>query len=599
MNAPLDPEDQPSPPLAVLKFGGSVLHGPEDFGRLAHEVYRQVREGRKVLAILSAQRGETDQLLKLGTKVGANLSIAPQNAARLARCGELKAAALAGLALARAGFEAEVVDPHEIGLRAEGEPLDADLAGLDAQAVRDRLQRADCLVLPGFIGQSEHGPATLGRGGSDLSAVRIAHWMGAAHVRLIKDVDGIYESDPKREPDARRYLRLNYAKAESLGRGVVQTKALRAAEALGLEIRVSALDGAPETRIAPGKPLLASPQRASAGRRLRVALLGHGAVGAGVRALIRAHPDRFELNPVLVRDPARHGGAGFTCDPAKAMSGPADVVIELMGGTGLARTLSENALRAGADLITANKALMASQHDDLHALAAKSERRIAYSAAVGGAVPMLEAADRAAADVGVLRIEGVLNGTCNFILSRMEDGADFQSALAEAQAMGFAEADPSADIDGPDAAEKLSLLIRHAFGLAVEPQAIPKESLRSLTPELVAAVRENGKRYKQIAYAEARPDGRIEARVALKPVPLDHPFAALDGAANGLALATPTDERRVTGQGAGRWPTAESVFADLIDIHRLRLGPEDAPAPSPNPLREANQDASPLQDGAA
>ena len=599
MNPPQDREDQPSPPLAVLKFGGSVLHGAEDFSRLAHEVYRQVREGRKVLAILSAQRGETDQLLKLGAKVGANLSNAPQSAARLARCGELKAAALAGLALARAGLEADVADPHEIGLRAEGDPLDADLSGLDADAVRDRLRQADCLVLPGYIGHTENGPATLGRGGSDLSAVRIAHWMGASELRLIKDVDGIYQADPKRDPTARRYARLDHAEAESLGRGVVQDKALRAAKALGMEILVSALDGVGETRIAPGKPRLCAPARPRQQRRLRVALLGHGAVGAGVRALIRAQPERFELNPVLVRDPARHGGSGFTCDPAKAMAGPADVVIELMGGTGLARTLGENALRAGADLITANKALIAAEHEGLHALAARQDRRIAYSAAVGGGVPMVEAADRAAAGPSVLRIEGVLNGTCNFILSRMEDGADFQAALAEAQALGFAEADPSADIDGPDAAEKLSILIRHAFGLAVEPQAIPKESLRSLTPELVAAVRENGKRYKQIAYAEARPDGRIEARIALKPLPVDHPFAGLDGAANGLALATPQGERRIFGQGAGRWPTAEAVFADLTDIHRLRIGPQELASPSPNPSRSANQEVSPLQDGAA
>ena len=179
--------------LCVLKFGSSVLEREEDYAKVAMEVYRHVREGEKVVAVVSALAGQTDALLDQAQRVGGD---GPPEAlvARLARVGELHSAALLALALSKVGVGACTLDPHEMGLVAEGSPLDSNLVALDAQAVQAKVAAHDVVVVPGFIADhAEHGVVTLGRGGTDLSAVFFAAKLDAHRVRLIKDVDNPFD----------------------------------------------------------------------------------------------------------------------------------------------------------------------------------------------------------------------------------------------------------------------------------------------------------------------------------------------------------------------------------------------------------------------
>ena len=564
--AHLDPLREPAR-LCVLKFGGSVLTGLPAYAEAAAETYRHIRAGEKTIVIVSALHGETDALYDETELVGAGCSA--QAKARLVRLGEFRSAALMGLALERIGVRAAVVDPHEIGLFAEGDPLDADLCGLDVNKLAEKIETADAVVVPGFTAShAEAGAAVLGRGGTDLTAVVFAAKSGAQRARLIKDVDGVYTDDPAKNPAAGRYDRLDYAAALKASNGLIQDKAIRAAEAEGVQLEVAAMGAAEATRVLPGPAVIGAPRAA---RRRRAALLGCGAVGSGVLDHVRHRRDLFALNPVLVRQASARAGdrrAAFTSQPAEALAAGPDLVVEMMGGADAPADLMADALEAGVHVVTANKAAVAKHFDRLQAAARRGGAHLAYSAAVGGGAPMIETVRRLR-PAGVSAVEGVMNGTANFILSKLGEGVAFQEALAEAQRLGFAEADPSADVDGHDAADKLSILIREAFDAAVPPERIAKMSLSQITPDMCAAAAAEGKVYKQIARARRVAGGAVDAEVVIEPVALSHAFAGARNEQN-RALVTDASGRvhAVYGKGAGRWPTAAAVFADMMDIHR-------------------------------
>lgn len=584
------PEDsEQAPRLCVLKFGGSVLTCETDFRAAGAETYRHIRAGEKAIVIVSAIAGETDALLRQAEALGGGAA----HTAGLARLGEYRSAALMGLELARLGVRTRVLDPHEIGLAASGDPLDADLDALDEAALDRALDDADALVVPGFTaGHAVHGAATLGRGGTDLTAVFFAARAGADRVRLIKDVDGVYSDDPALNPQATRYDALDYDAALKASRGLIQPKAIEAARESGVVIEVACMGAGAATRIAPG--------RQSAGRLrhrgpMRVALLGCGAVGSGVLDYLRDHRELFELNPVLVRTPSKRSGdarAAFTGEIGEALDGGPDLVVELMGGADRPAAIMQGALSAGARVVTANKAAIARHYEALHGDAAPG--RLAYSAAVGGGVPVIErvAALRAS---GLVSIEGVMNGTGNFILDRLAAGDGFEAALAEAQRLGFAEADPSADVEGHDAADKLSILIREAFGVAMPPEDIARQSLREVDAAKAAEAAAKGLVYKQIGRCRLE-GGHVEASVSVETVPAGNPLAGARNEENRFVLADATGRTHALyGRGAGRWPTATAVFADIMDMRRAWSGDERVEArafghlsPRPHPaLRSA------------
>lgn len=556
------------PPLCILKFGSSVLGREEDYPAVALEIYRHVRAGEKVVAVVSALAGETDTLFAEAVRVGGEAAPDIQ-VARLARIGELRSAALMALALTRIGLSARTFDPHEIGLVAEGAPLDSCLIGLEGGIVREALSKVDVVVVPGFVADhATHGVVTLGRGGTDLSAVFLAARLDAHRVRLIKDVDGVYAEDPATAPGAERYAEMSYAAAEQASRGLIQVKAIHEAEADDVLIEIASLGSAHATRIGNFPILKSTPMPR---RRLRVSLLGCGVVGGGVLAYLHSCRELFEIGPALVRRPElHHEPAFFTSDPAEALAFGPDIVVETLCGADLPAELMRRALLDGAEVVSANKAAVAGHWEALHASAERGGGRLRYSAAVGGGTPILETVRRL--NGVVVAIEGVMSGTCNYLLCRLAEGCNLDRALGEARELGLAEANPSADLDGMDAAAKLSILAREAFGKFVDPTRISRESLdeRSVQAALAAAAR--GETLKQVGSCWLLEDGSVETDVRLRSLPASHPLAGASDEAN-CFLVTDVGGKahQVRGKGAGRWPTAACVFADIMDARQSLL----------------------------
>ncbi|MBA3247187.1 MAG: homoserine dehydrogenase [Pyrinomonadaceae bacterium] len=555
--------------LTVLKFGSSVLRSEEDLPRAVHEIYRHWRRGERVLVVVSAFGDTTDRLFSHADSYYGPPE--PSALAALLATGEATTAALLSLALDRAGLPVRVLAPEQAGLLTCGERLDAELIAVNILRLNDELRRA-VVVLPGFVGRDETGGTTLlGRGGSDFTALYLAHQLGG-HCVLVKDVDGFYTEDPMRAGAcADRYESVSWETAYRVGGALVQPKAIRFAEARGLHFTIAAAGAHIGTEVGPGPDRLAPPRNAAA--PLNVALIGCGTVGGGVYQRLAALPEFFNVTGVATRNPDRAVNAGvpahlLTNDSATLIAQPCDVIVELIGGTEVASELLTDALRLGRHVVSANKALMASAGPTLERLAAECGVSLRYSAAVGGAMPALEAVSRAAISSPLRAISGVLNGTTNFILDQLADGGDFADAVRGAQAAGFAEADPRLDLNGTDAAQKLIILARAAFDVDLSLADIAREGIEGIDAGRVRRALDEGQRIRLVAECWRTMRG-VEARVA--PVALDwnHPLASTSGVENCLLIEPENGESLlISGKGAGRWPTSEAALADLFDLWR-------------------------------
>jgi homoserine dehydrogenase len=321
---------------------------------------------------------------------------------------------------------------------------------------------------------------------------------------------------------------------------------------------------------------------------LRVALAGLGTVGGGVirvldanRELIARRAGRpIEIVAVSARDRSKDRGVDLTRfaweDDTQALArSEADVVVELVGGAdGPALALARATLAAGKGLVTANKAMLAHHGLELADAAERAGAALKFEAAVAGGIPVIKGLREGAAANEIARVYGILNGTCNFILSKMEaEGRDFAEVLAEAQALGYAEADPSFDIDGIDAAHKLSILASLAFGTRPAFEAVATNGIREVLAADVAEARALGYRIRLLGVAEAGADGLFQ-RVHAHLVPENHPLAHVTGATNAVVAEGNFVGRLLfQGAGAGEGPTASAVVADLIDIARGEFGP--------------------------
>lgn len=542
-----------SAPIVVLKFGSSVLRSAADLPAAVHEIYRWVRAGRRVIAVVSAFEGVTDALLAQARAVDGEPD--PHALAGFVATGEAGTAQLLAVALARAGMPAYALDPWHTGLRVQGPPLDAAPSALDGTPLLWRLEERPVAVVPGFVGSGPEGLCLLGRGGSDLTAVFLAQRLRAERCILVKDVDGLYERDPALPgPRPRRYAEIPFAAALRLDGGIVQKKAIAFALEHRQSFEVGAAGAAETTLVGAARVRLAEPQTVAP---LRVAVIGCGTVGGGLVEHLRRQPARFELVGVSTR---RRGPA-----PEALLEQDFDVLVELTGAPEAGRWIRA-ALRKGRDVVSAHKELLAREGGELEALARARGAELRCSAAVGGAAPLLEAAGRGEP----VALTGILNGTTNFLLGRLETGVSFGEALAEARRRGYAEADPARDLDGRDAAAKLALLARAAFGAALDPESLPRVRLDEDLAQRAQAARANGQALRILARAEQGPQG-VRAFLRAELLPQRHPLATLSGVECGLLLARADgSEEFVSGRGAGRWPTVEAVFADLLDLHRLR-----------------------------
>lgn len=546
--------------VSVLKFGGSVLTDERRLRIAAHEVYRWRREGWHVVAVVSAFAGRTDALL--ASCRGDGIEADAFATAAILSCGERESAAKLVACLDRVGLRATLLDPAAIRLRAAGPALDAQPTGFDAHHVLGSLERCGVVVVPGFFALDQQGRAvTLGRGGSDLTALVLAHGLDAERCRLVKDVDGLYERDPARQgPPPRRYESANYADVLRLDGSIVQHKAVRFAQQRGLAFEVGAINAAGATRVDDAPTALGGVHVDQP--PLRVALLGVGVVGGGVLDLLGQLPERFDVMAAAVRDVQghaptleQHGVRTITGDPVKAARCGADIVVEAIGGVETARHAIGAALQAGSHVVTANKAVLAEHGAELFALARACDRRLLASASVGGGAAVLEAAVR----IGACRVRGVLNGTANFILSRLARGCTHEAALSEARRLGLAEADPSRDLDGRDALDKLRVLALH-LGIEESRSDIRRADIR-LAPL--------GRCLRQVATLDR--DGTLT--VALEAVEPGDPLHDVPGEWNAAEVFDHEGRAHVVrGRGAGRWPTAEAVVADLLELERARHG---------------------------
>jgi homoserine dehydrogenase len=324
-------------------------------------------------------------------------------------------------------------------------------------------------------------------------------------------------------------------------------------------------------------------------RKLCVGVAGLGTVGLGVVRLLRENADvvaaragrPIEVTAVSARDRTRDrgeilSGATWTEDPLALASAPGiDVLVEVIGGSDdPARALVLSALRHGRPVVTANKALVACHGAELAAAAEAGGTTLAFEAAVAGGIPVIKLLREGLAGNRISRVAGILNGTCNFIFTNMrERGREFADVLAEAQRLGYAESDPSFDIDGIDSAHKLAILTALAFGRPVRFADVHVEGIRHVSALDFAFARELGYRIKLLGIAR-RTEAGIESRVHPCMVPEGSPLARVDGVYNAVVAEGDFAGRlMLEGRGAGAGPTASAIVADLIDLARGRSAP--------------------------
>jgi len=328
----------------------------------------------------------------------------------------------------------------------------------------------------------------------------------------------------------------------------------------------------------------APPRLRSRPMLVRVGLLGLGTVGGGVAEILARHgkliAERSGVELRLVRACVRHLGkqrdraaarVPLTSEPSAVIAASdVDIVCELMGGIKPAQALIEAALAHGKPVVTANKAVLAHDGPRLFELAARHGTDIYFEAAVAGGLPIIRTLREGLAADRVNRIMGILNGTTNFIVSRMEVGLPYLDALREAQTLGFAEADPTLDVSGRDAADKLAILLQLAFGLAVRPERLSTTGITELSPDNLRDAAELGYRIKLLAIGErAAKAGGVHASVRPCFVPARHPLSTVPGADN--CVAVESDALGLTlyqGKGAGGLPTGSAVVSDLIEAAR-------------------------------
>jgi homoserine dehydrogenase len=323
-----------------------------------------------------------------------------------------------------------------------------------------------------------------------------------------------------------------------------------------------------------------------------VALYGCGTVGSAVAEALATRADGFELRHVVVRDPHRLRTAAvpralLRTDWRAPLADPGvQVVIEVMGGAEPAGSLIRGALRTGRQVVTANKALIAAAGAELEALAWARGAFLGYEAAVAGAIPVLDALRGPLAANRIRRVAGILNGTTNYILTRMEeDLLDLPAALRQAQELGFAEADPGADLSGRDAAQKLVILARHAFGRWLPLERVRCEGIEAVTGGDIDDALRAGERIRLVAEASLGDDDEVVLEVAPRALPAVHPLAAVRNETNAVAVEGDLCGVVVlAGPGAGGKATASAVYGDLLRAAGSRgrpLAPLRTRHPSP------------------
>ncbi len=549
-----------SVPILVLNFGHSVLRSLSDYTQAASEIYRHYSKGYNIVAVTSAQGDQTDVMMAEARRIGPGDDA--KNLAELVSLGERRSAALLALALERIGAPAYVRQARDLGLRAEGTGANARLIDLNVTQLEQDLKDHDIVVMPGFVAIGDNDrPALLGQGGADLTALYVANKLGTRAL-LLKDVDGVYQHDPKREGDAPlRYDAISFDDMTPLNKGLIASGALAFARKHGQHIELGK----------PGIPFVTKiggtttpPSAPRSARKLRVAMLGCGTVGGGVYRRIAENSERFEIAKIMVRNIKKYTDQGMkaellTTEFSDLVAAKPDVFIDVSGGVEPALSQTRAMLAAGVHVVSANKQAVAAGGEALDALADNHNVLLEVSSSAGGGMPVLEMCKRERGRIK--RVDALLNGTTNFMLDNISAGMNYDEALKLAQDKGFAEADPTADVGGADAAAKIRLIARYGFGREITLDDIPRDTIEGFS-----AAKFNG-RAKRVASCWIDADGAFHTALRLVDMDASAFIAQADGEeAHAVFTFTDDSQYRIRGKGAGRWPTTEAVMEDLYTI---------------------------------
>lgn len=313
-------------------------------------------------------------------------------------------------------------------------------------------------------------------------------------------------------------------------------------------------------------------------KTLKVGILGLGTVGGGTYTILTENKAVIEkrtgcsIEVVRILDRFKKPGVPeylYTEDPDEVIAGKdIDLVVETLGGIEPACSFMLQAMEHGKHVVTANKAAVAANYQKLVETAAKYNVQFLYEASVGGGIPVLTSMQNELQGNNFLEVMGIVNGTTNYILTKMtEEGADYADVLKDAQAKGFAEADPTADVEGIDVANKLSILIALAFDKYIAPTDIPTTGISKITKADIEAAAAEGCKLKLIAHAKLKEDGTVEASVAPEKIPFAHPLAGVSNEFNAVYITGDmVDELMFYGKGAGALPTGSAIVGDIIKV---------------------------------
>lgn len=312
-------------------------------------------------------------------------------------------------------------------------------------------------------------------------------------------------------------------------------------------------------------------------KKLNVGILGLGTVGGGTYDILTKNKEIIEkrtgttIEIVKILDLRKRPGVDeslFTDDPDEVLNNPdVDLIVETLGGIQPASSFMLQAMKNGKHVVTANKAAVAATYEELQKAAAENNVRFLFEASVGGGIPVLTAIQNALAGNNFLEVMGIVNGTTNYILTKMtEEGADYEEVLKDAQAKGFAEADPTADVEGIDVANKLCILIALLFDKYIAPKDIPTTGISKITGADIAAAAEEGCKIKLIAHATLK-DGQVVCSVAPEKIPYSHPLVGVSNEFNAVYITGDmVDEVMFYGKGAGALPTGSAIVGDIISV---------------------------------
>lgn len=547
-------------PVIVVNLGHSVLKSLDDYTDAASEIYSHYRKGQNVVAVMSAQRDATDSLMAEARAVGPEGT--PRNLPELIHLGERRSAALLALALERIGAPAFVRQARDLGLKAKGPSTEAELVGMNTEQLVEDLKNHDIIVMPGYVGIGEKDrPVLLGNGGADMTAIYVAQQLGVKAL-LLKDIDGVYEHDPRGSgPAPKRYANISWDEAIKRAGPLVATKALKYAKDNALEFDIGTIGVPVYTTVG---AVTTAPETGPKIKPLRIAMLGCGIVGGGVLRRIKSMPHRFSIVKIMVRDVDKYVEEGIdpellTADFDDVLAAEPDVFIDVSGpiepGLGFCRKM----LSRGVHVVSANKQAIAEGGQALIDFAKAEGTELMFSSAAGGGMPVLEMCLREAGRI--VRVEALLNGTTNYMLGEISKGVPYADALKAAQDKGFAEADPTSDVSGADAAAKIRLVALLGFGETIDVKDIPCETIHNFSPK------EPSKgAFKRVATCWRDRHG-FSANLEVKNLSKNNFLAQADGEeAHAIFTFDDGDVYKIRGKGAGRWPTTESVMADLMDI---------------------------------